>query len=204
MRDRRIRESTTARVDPGNLAEREAEIRPFRGSNDLVHHHRRERHPDLVLEHIGGIDTFGHRRDLGNAHQLHTAPCFVAQKLQGCEGLTVHRPPETGSRQPERRPQERDGMTGCGAIDHHEVCLTAIRDLADLAQGHQISHSDRSGCDHIDDSGVRQTSGDAIQSMGPEVVEECFVGSDAAYPDLAPTLSAAPQQRLLKGRRARR
>ena len=84
---------------------------------------RSERHADVVLEVVGGVDELVDRRLLGQRHEHHLAALGVGEHLEHVAGLAVDRSDPYRVEQAPRRQQERDGVAGRGCVEDDQVGL---------------------------------------------------------------------------------
>ena len=74
-------------------------------------------------------------------------------------------------------------MTGGRSVDHDQVGLARLLQLADLAQGDEIPDPGGGGGHQVDGPAAGHPVGDGAQATGVEVVGQGLVGRDLAGPE---------------------
>ena len=152
----------------------------------------------LVFERVGGLDRLGDRQLFGQRDQHHPAAGGVAQQLDDVLGLGAQWPAPGRADQPAGRGQERDGVAGGGGVHQDQVGDAVPLQLLDLAEDQHVADARDGGRDDVEDPGVRQPLGHALQAVVLEILDQRVVGCEPPGPDRA---GGGPPVRPATGRR---
>jgi hypothetical protein len=122
-----------------------------------------------------------------------STPAGVGEHLDHFDGLGGDRPGGHGIAQTGRRSQERHRMPGGRGVEDDEIRGPGGLELLHPAEHQQVADTGSCGGDDVECPGGHKPSGDALQTVIGEIVEQCLVGGEEAPIDLAPLGGAGGQ-----------